>query len=121
MPESNKNFKLNDLNIDIIQNVLKFEKEYLLKSENINQNFTRLGKFTDIEEFNYFLNYDFDISWDASLSSMEDEIKAPDEDNVIVVEYGKVELPEENLIGVEYDKIAPVEKNFLTVDYTNRK
>ena len=91
------------------------------ESENINQNFTRLGKFTDIEEFNYFLNYDFDISWDASLSSMEDEIKAPDEENVIVVEYGKVELPEENLIGVEYDKISPVEKNFLTVDYTNRK
>lgn len=120
LPENTENpEKLN------VGDVLLYGKDKILivtkESENINQNFTRLGKFTDIEEFNYFLNYDFDISWDASLSSMEDEIKAPDEENIIVVEYGKVELPEENLIGVEYDKISPVEKNFLTVDYTNRK
>lgn len=46
-PESNKNFKLNDLNIDIIQNVLKFEKEYLLKSDNISQELCNILQNTE--------------------------------------------------------------------------
>lgn len=89
-----------------IGDVLLYGKDKLLivtkNNENINQNFTRIGKFNDIQEFNYFLEYNFELGWLASLSSMEDEISGVNEDNVIEIEYGKVDLPEENLIGVEY-------------------
>lgn len=89
-----------------IGDVLLYGKDKLLivtkNNENINQNFTRIGKFTDIRELNYFLEYNFELGWIASLSSMDDEISGVNEDNVIEIEYGKVDLPEENLIGVEY-------------------
>lgn len=89
-----------------IGDVLLYGKDKLLivtkNNENINQNFTRIGKFNDIQEFNYFLEYNFELGWVASLSSMEDEILGVNEDNVIEIEYDKVDLPEENLIGVEY-------------------
>lgn len=108
-----------------VGDVLLYGKDKIVivtkSSENINQNFTRIGVFDDIDLFNYFLTYDFEVSWDATLSSLEDEIHGPNEDNAIVVDYNKIDIKEENLIGVEYDEISPNEKNSLTVDYTNRK
>lgn len=71
---------------------------------NINQNFTRIGKLEDIDKFN---STEFELGYYINLSSLEDTIEDPDEDNVIIIDYKDItdELDEENNIEVVYTKI----------------
>ena len=74
-------------------------------SKNINQNFTKIGKFTKPDDFDYYLNYDFSGSTFLTFTSMEDAISSIDEDNSIEVEYGEPKVDENNVISVEYTNL----------------
>lgn len=99
--------------------------------DNVNQNFIRLGKINDIDKFIDFINYDFDLSWNMTLQSLEEDLIIPDIDpdnfievdydnmidNVIEVTYDTPSIDNDNVIEVVYDEPSIDKNNIIEIEY----